>query len=135
MRIQTHGIRRPVTDAAGTYSPGTPRSRPGPRRATRGPGAPNVQVRRRADTFHRRWRGGGMDCSGSRHMCGRASTRRASTRRAHGYVPSGKGIVAEEIHSLHELVSPSSQVPSVATGKVGTAFPSTNEIPMYSPTM
>ena len=55
--------------------------------------------------------------------------------RGQGYVPSDKGIVAEAIHSLHDVTSPSSQVPSVATGKVGTAFPFTNEIPMYSPTM
>lgn len=45
------------------------------------------------------------------------------------YGPGARGMVAETVHTLHDVGSPSSHVPSVATGNTGMAFPSTNEMP------
>lgn len=47
--------------------------------------------------------------------------------RHHG--PDASGMVAETVHTLHDVGSPSSHAPSVATGNTGMAFPSTNEMP------
>jgi hypothetical protein len=52
-------------------------------------------------------------------LCGRPSAR--------DYVPSDRGMVAEAIHVLQDVMSPSLQAPRPATVDTGTAFPSTNE--------
>ena len=50
--------------------------------------------------------------------------RRCARRRSQTYP---MGIVAEAVHTLQEVTSPSSQLPSVPTMNSATAFPSTNE--------
>jgi hypothetical protein len=44
--------------------------------------------------------------------------------------PGTSGIVAEAVHTLHEVMSPSSQVPSVPTVNTGMACPSTKDTEM-----
>jgi hypothetical protein len=46
---------------------------------------------------------------------------------AKGFRSYPRGIVAEAVHTLQEVTSPSSQVPLVPKINTGTAFPSTNE--------